>query len=108
MADGEIDNLADLMFIHAAFNRWDDRNVQADFGQPVESSQFFVENIRLASKDAIRLRVEAIELEVERRPDLIQLFEEEVVLGDPFPLVLIMTNGMLRAFAACTKSMICG
>ena len=52
-------------------------------GQPVERAKFFVQDVRLAAKDSIGLRIEAVELEIKRRPDLVELFQKPVVLGDP-------------------------
>src|SRR5260370_18959420 len=84
MVDGELDNLANLVFIYTAFNRGDNRDVQADLRQSVQCSKLLLQNVGLAAKNPVRLGLESIELEIERWPDLVELFEEAVVFGDPF------------------------
>lgn len=46
----------------------------------------FGKNIRLTANDAIGLGVEAVELEVRRRADLIELGEKTIIMGDTIPI----------------------
>ena len=82
MLDREVDDLADLVFIDAALDGRHDRDIEADLSQAVQRAQLLFEDVRLASNDAVGLTIEAVELEVDRGANLIQLIEETVVLRD--------------------------
>jgi hypothetical protein len=48
--------------------------------------EVFFQDVGLAAKNAIGLRVESVELEVDRRPNFVQLFEEPIILRDPLAI----------------------
>ena len=73
---------ADLMIIDAALDGGDERDIETDRREPIEASSFSSRMSGLAANDAIGLAVEAVELEVDRRADLGELFEEAVVVRD--------------------------
>src|SRR5712664_2902354 len=82
MLDGEFDDLTDLVFVDAPFDRRNERDMQADLSQTVEGPNLFFQNVWLATKDAISFRIKAVELEIQRRTDFVQLLEEAIVAGD--------------------------
>src|SRR5260370_25958879 len=82
MLDGEFDYLTDLVFVDAPFDRRNERDMQTDLSQTVEGPDLFFQNVRLTTKHAICLGFEAVELEIQRRTDFVQLLEEAIVAGD--------------------------
>src|ERR1039458_3504369 len=84
MFDSEVDDLANLVIVHSTFNGRNERDVEADRCQAIQGKQFLLKNVRLAANDAIGLAIKAVELEVNRRTNLGELFEETVIVCDAF------------------------
>ena len=82
MADCKIDDLSDLVVIHPTLDCGNDGDVQADLRQPVERTHLLLQNIRLTAKNPVRLRVEPVELKINRGADFVQLFKKTVILRD--------------------------
>src|SRR5712664_2750056 len=80
--DGEFDDLTDLVFVDAPFERRNERDMQADVSQTVEGPNLFFQNVWLTTKNSVSFGIEAIKLEVQRRTDLVQLLEKAIVAGD--------------------------
>ncbi len=80
--DGEVDDAADFVLVDAALDGGDEGDVEADGGEAIEGEELFGEDVGLAADDAIGLGVEAVELEVERGADFVELGEEAVVVCD--------------------------
>jgi hypothetical protein len=83
MLDGEIDDLADLVLVDPALHGRYQRDRQADGCEAIERAQLFRQDVRLAANDAIRFRIEAVELKVDRRPDLVEFGEKAIIVRDP-------------------------
>ena len=82
MLDCEFDDPADLVVVHAALDRRNDRDAQPDLCKPVERPQLLLQQVRLAADDSIGLQFEAVELKVECRPHLVELLQKMIVPGD--------------------------
>ena len=82
MLQAEAHDGADFVLVHTALDGWNQNHRAADFRQPVQRAQFLGKKIGLAANDAIGLALEAVELEIDVRPDPRQLIKETVVGGD--------------------------
>src|SRR5258708_29742697 len=82
MLDRKFDESADLVLVDTTLDGGDDGHVQADLREAVEGAEFLLQNIRLAAYGAVGVRLKAVELEVQRRPYLVELVEESIVPGD--------------------------
>ena len=51
--DRKIDDLPDFMFVRAALDGGNERNVQADFGESIKSPQFFLQDVRLTTQNTV-------------------------------------------------------
>ncbi len=86
MLDGEFDDLTDLVFVDAPFDRRNERDMQTDLSQTVEGPNLFFQNVWLTTKNPVSFRVETVELEIKRWTYLVQLFEKTIVLRNAFPI----------------------
>src|SRR5260370_25281087 len=82
MVDCEVYNLANLVLINAALNSGNDRDVQSNFCQTVESAQLFFNDVRLTTQNAIGVCIKAIQLEVDGRTYFVQLVQQAVISCD--------------------------
>jgi len=71
MLGGELDDLANLVFVYSAFNCGNQRYAEADLRQPIKRPELLIQEVGFAAKNAICLWVESIELKVKRRPYLV-------------------------------------
>src|ERR1035437_10345887 len=84
MFDSEVDDLANLVIVHSTFNGRNERDIEPDRCQAIQGQQLLLKNVGLTANDAIGLTIIAVELEVNRRANPGELFEEAVIVCDAF------------------------
>src|SRR5947199_8354193 len=82
MPDREFYNSADFVFIEPPLEGGNDRDVEPVSRESIERPQLLRKNIRLAAYEPIGVPLEAVELEVQRGPHLVELLKESIVAGD--------------------------
>src|SRR5260370_33270281 len=82
MANCEIDDLSDFVFVDAALDCRNERHAQSDFGQAVKGADLFFKDVWLIPQNAVSIRVEAVKLEIDRGADLVEPFQEVIVFSD--------------------------
>jgi hypothetical protein len=84
MLNGELDNLANFMLVDAALDGGNERHAESDGSKPIQSAELLLKKAGFVADDPVRFSVEPVELEVERGPHLIQVFQETIIAGDTF------------------------
>src|SRR5208283_1303709 len=58
----------------------------ADLSQPIQCAHLLLQYVRFSPKNAIGLRIKAVELEIDGWPDFVELFEKSVVTSNALPV----------------------
>ena len=71
MLDGELDDFANLVFVHPAFDSGNQGYAEADLRQSIQRPELLIQEVGFSAQNAIRFWGESVELKVKRRPYLV-------------------------------------
>src|SRR5260370_28007915 len=77
---GEMNDLAVLLFIDAAYYSGNQSDVESYRSEPFERLQLLFQDVRFSADNPVGLGIKTVELKVQRRAYLIQFSEESIVL----------------------------